>query len=142
LNNQAQSWIDGSAASGSNTELYNFYERFSANSGKPFIIAESGSPLIVTANAGPGELAIKQAWWRQTLKLHETFPNLKAIINFEESKSDGATQGGDTRDFRTILAVDPTIVSAFVRDFASHDDRILMSNQIRYGFDGSIILRN
>jgi hypothetical protein len=121
--------------------MYDFYTRFSAKSGKPFILAESGSPFIVSAAAGPGELAIKQPWWTQTLQLPALYPNLKAIVNFEESKGGGADQGGDIRDYRQIFSATPAVVSAFNAAMLPYDKSILQGNQVKYQCDGSVSLK-
>lgn len=72
----------------------NFYKTYSEKAGKPFFITEGGAAyhLYFLANKtailtpGPGELPIKQAYWRQYLtnnQIQRQFPKLKAIGMFE-----------------------------------------------------------
>jgi hypothetical protein len=73
---------------------------------KPFILPESGAAFYLNytnhrnqttgvvgtyvAPPGPGELRLKQTWWRQVWDRAALarWPLLKAIVNFEESKLD------------------------------------------------------
>lgn len=72
----------------------NFYDTYSAKGDKPFFVAESGASfhLNFLANQsailspGPGEVSIKQSFWRQYLtnaQLPSQFPKIKAISLFE-----------------------------------------------------------
>jgi len=121
--------------------MYDFYTRFSQLRNKPFILAESGSPFIVSAPPGPGELAIKQPWWLQTLKLPSVYPNLKGVINFEESKGGGADQGGDVRDYRQVFSGDAGVVREFNAAMTGYEAGIAWADKIKYGCDGSVTLK-
>lgn len=76
-----------------NRLLRNFYDRFALGKAtgeeKPLCIAESGAPYIATIG-GASEIAIKRAWWEQTISKStiSMFPKMKAVINFEEKKAD------------------------------------------------------
>lgn len=136
-NNLVVSSINGDASL-VKSPMYDFYTRFSATTNKPFILSESGSPFIVSAPAGPGELAAKEPWWLQTLKLPAVYPNLKAIVNFEESKGGGADQGNDIRDYRQIFSTNADVVSRFNAAMLPFDANILQGNQLVYACDGSV----
>ena len=106
-------------------ELYN---RYSASKNKPFIVSETGSPFHPDQPVGPGELAIKQAWWRQTITSADIltrFPQIKMVCQFEFSKYEGPS-GNDLRDFR--IWTNPVVLDAFLGDFAGIQDRYAMAN--------------
>ncbi|KAI9032094.1 glycoside hydrolase superfamily [Hyaloraphidium curvatum] len=68
---------------------YDFYARFSEGHSKPMAIPESGAVFYSLPVApGDGQLAIKEAWWRQVYNttVFAQFPRLKLVSNFEESK--------------------------------------------------------
>ncbi|TPX58495.1 mannan endo-1,4-beta-mannosidase [Powellomyces hirtus] len=70
-----------------NAAVRDFYKRFGEDMGKPVAISESGPGFHLNV-AGPDELAVKQAWWEETLNLETlaSLPLLKMIVNFEEQK--------------------------------------------------------
>jgi hypothetical protein len=84
----------------------NFYDTFCTKAGKPMMITESGTafhqnlltPAADTGSTvvapGPGELAMKQAFWRQFLTnadLSKEFPKIKGICMFEFDKPEELT---------------------------------------------------
>ncbi|KAI9101219.1 glycoside hydrolase superfamily [Phlyctochytrium arcticum] len=108
-----QSAIEGTGTtSTSNPNGINFYQLYASpnaiNGPKPMMISETAAGfhlnLVATPATplapGPGQLAIKQAYWRQFLA-NETFyashPNLKAICLFEYIKNEESTR----RDFQS-----------------------------------------
>ena len=98
----------------------NFYRDYAVRKGKPMLVAETGSTFHVryvnggSIPPGPGELAIKQGWWRQFLT-NQTFlsnyPKIKMFCLFEFAKDEELT----FRDWR--IAHDPAILRAFQEDF-------------------------
>lgn len=89
-----------------NRLLRNFYDRFALGKAtgeeKPLCIAESGAPYLLQSG-GASELSVKQAWWEQTISknITNTFPKLKIVINFEESKKDAGEPEKDWSYTRT-----------------------------------------
>lgn len=85
------------------------------------LIAETGASFhryLIAGNAtiapGPGELALKQAFWRQYITnptVLGNYPKIKAICLFEWAKDEELT----FRDFR--ISTDPAILAAFKEDF-------------------------
>ncbi|TPX32163.1 hypothetical protein SmJEL517_g04670 [Synchytrium microbalum] len=98
-------------------KTFNFYRDYVVALNKPFAIAETNavfhdSPLI---DVGPGEVAIKQAWWRQYLTnstFLATYSQLKLINIFEFRKDGSGTENGIVRDYRVVSA-------AWATDFAA-----------------------
>jgi hypothetical protein len=69
--------------------VYNFYDMFAEKHNKPFAIPESGAVFYsLPIQPGEGEVAIKEAWWRQVYNttVFGQFPRLKLVSNFEENK--------------------------------------------------------
>lgn len=64
---------------------WDFYSMFP---GKPFAIPETGAAFYTAAPPGPGELVMKQDWWRMALtaKPWTTMPRLRMVGWFEEDK--------------------------------------------------------
>ncbi|KAJ3178857.1 hypothetical protein HDU85_005051 [Gaertneriomyces sp. JEL0708] len=114
----------------------NFYQLYAEQKQKPFIITEAGTAFhmyrinpvadgtgaavnqadttpIAQIAPGPGNLAMKQAWWRQYLT-NTTFldahPLLKAVCLFEWTKPEEETM----RDFQ--ITNDTAILNAFKQD--------------------------
>ncbi|KAI8824315.1 glycoside hydrolase superfamily [Fimicolochytrium jonesii] len=104
---------------------YNFYSMFSGNGtgqnvtapvskgGKPFIIAETAATFhegflnpsepesaMKPLFAGPGMVAIKQAWWRQIFNstAFTLYPKLRGVCFFEFRKQEETTM----REFRAL----------------------------------------
>lgn len=62
---------------------FDFYNMFAVRYNRPMAVPESGAVFYsgVPAGPGPGELALKQSWWRQSFNA-ETFkkmPRLKMV---------------------------------------------------------------
>ncbi|SMH43472.1 Glycosyl hydrolase family 26 [Rathayibacter oskolensis] len=74
-------------AAGDESAAPDFYETYGVEHGKPVAIPETAA-LVVPRGDPAGELAIKQAWWRQVLSAETAarFPNLKMINWFEWEK--------------------------------------------------------
>ncbi|KAJ2986442.1 hypothetical protein HDV02_006712, partial [Globomyces sp. JEL0801] len=100
----------------------NFYDLYSTKRNKPFFIPESGAAFhqyflrnpTASLDPGPGELAIKQAFWRQYITnpdIIKEFPNLKAICMFEYTKEEELTM----RDFEITKPGTP-ILESFKKD--------------------------
>jgi hypothetical protein len=62
--------------------IWDFYDMFSVKKDKPMAIPESGAVFYSNAPPGPGELNLKQSWWRQSFNasLYDGMPRLKAIV--------------------------------------------------------------
>jgi hypothetical protein len=104
-----------------NVVTIDFYETYVRNSKKPFMITESGTAFheFFLANSsaildpGPGELAMKQGFWRQYITNRDTprlYPNLKGICIFEFDKEEELTH----RDFH--ITQQPEVLAAFKAD--------------------------
>jgi len=93
---------------------FNLYN-FAVDHGKPFMISETSAPLHMDSDAGPGELALKQAWFRQVYNatLLDKYPNIRAINWFEYTKK----EYGEMRDF--TLMKSPEVRKAFQQHIAS-----------------------
>lgn len=74
-------------AAGDETAAPDFYQTYGVEHGKPVAIPETAA-LVVPRGDAAGELAIKQAWWRQVFsdETAERFPNLRMINWFEWEK--------------------------------------------------------
>ncbi|KAI9097199.1 glycoside hydrolase superfamily [Phlyctochytrium arcticum] len=154
--------VDAMLEAGGNMSAYNFYTMFSGNGtgprvttpvskgGKPFIIAENAATfhlgflkkdqaetLALPLNAGPGMLAIKQAWWRQIFdkQFLATHPKIKAICNFEFKKQEEET----LREFRSMGDYEtPNPDTDENKVFkAFRDDLIAMGDVLRWAHTGS-----
>ena len=110
----------------------NFYREYSLSRNKPMMVSETGSTFhrrFVAGNRaiapGPGELAIKQAWWRQFItntSFLDAYPKVKMFCLFEFEKEEELT----LRDWR--IAQDPAILKAFQDDFKAVQGRYLLAN--------------
>ena len=112
----------------SNINSYNLYDTFSAKKNKPFMIAETGAAWHPREPVGPGELPIKQAWWRQTItneQLLNKYPLIKLFCMFEFSKYEGPGNS-DLRDFR--ISHNPEVREAFKKDFSLISHRYVTTN--------------
>ncbi|KAI8901483.1 hypothetical protein BC833DRAFT_122922 [Globomyces pollinis-pini] len=98
------------------TNRSDFYTDYAVKLNKPMMIAETAAAFHTnsTISVGPGELAIKQAWWRQFLTnatYLNLYPKIKLYSIFEIVKHEGVTH----RDFAITLK--PNILQAFKTDF-------------------------
>jgi len=111
----------------------NFYQEYAVKHNKPVAIAETSStfhlslatPPNVRLPIGPGELAIKQAWWNQFITSREfiaKYPKVKMICLFEFLKAEEST----IRDFR--FTNNTEILNAFKTDIAPFMDTFILAN--------------
>ena len=110
---------------------------------KPFIVVESAAAfhdgfLYNTTNPnidpGPGRLAIKQAWWRQTLNstLVSSMPKYKAYCSFEFVKAEELT----LRDFSMMGPVAHSVNSTdmkIVQEAFKNDLRTVLASGVNGG---------
>ncbi|WP_082485485.1 glycoside hydrolase family 26 protein [Rathayibacter sp. Leaf296] len=82
-----------SGAAGDETAAPDFYQTYGVEHGKPVAIPETAA-LVVPRGDPAGELAIKQAWWRQVLSedVATRFPNIRMINWFEWDKFEPEVQ--------------------------------------------------
>ncbi|KAJ3081252.1 hypothetical protein HK102_002476 [Quaeritorhiza haematococci] len=114
-----------------------FYGRFAAGRSKPMMIAEGGAPFVRGRPDGDGEVAVKQAWWRQMLEpsVHKQFPLLKAVVNFEEQK----LEDGFIRDW--TITINGPVRDAFLADIPRFENGLLFSDQLDVRCNGIINVR-
>jgi hypothetical protein len=129
-------WTDNSIpAPGKFVEFLNFgnfYNEYSVRRDKPYLVAETGSTFHVEQPPGPGELAIKQAWWRQFITnstFLDLYPKVKLISLFEFAKHEELTY----RDWRITNKTE--ILSAFRNDFGLVASRYLLGNGTNPNWD-------
>jgi hypothetical protein len=81
-------------ANGDDSPLPDFYRVYGQDHGKPVAVPETAS-LFAPGAGGEGELAIKQAWWRQVFDAGtaERFPQLKMVNWFEWDKQEVEVNG-------------------------------------------------
>jgi len=98
---------------GDDRSLPDFYGTYAVGHGKPLAIPETAA-LVVPRGDAAGELAIKQAWWRQVFSAAtaERFPQLHLIDWFEQDKTE--PEIGDEVDW--TVTTDPATRGAFVDD--------------------------
>ncbi|KAJ3030572.1 hypothetical protein HDV00_008845 [Rhizophlyctis rosea] len=133
-------WVDrvlGDDSTVQTRAIRAFYDRFSAQKNKPMMLAESGAPLIV-GRPGASELDIKRAWWQQTVNstIFSLFPNLKAIVNFEERKDNG---DGSIRDWAyTFNQTVADAYTAYLDGVRKAGGKIWFAEDLVFGCDGSV----
>ncbi|KAJ3279594.1 hypothetical protein HK104_001309 [Borealophlyctis nickersoniae] len=104
----------------------NFYDRYCTGThNKPFMVTETAAAFheyLIAGNKpippGPGNLAIKQAYWRQYITnkdLFAKYPKYKAVCLFEFQKDEETT----FRDFQ--VTNDTAILAAFKADIGQSD---------------------
>ncbi|KAJ3032569.1 hypothetical protein HDV00_007395 [Rhizophlyctis rosea] len=93
---------------------YNLYQ-MSLDRNKPFMISETSAPYHMDSDPGPGELALKQAWWREVYNADflRKYPNIRAINWFEYTKK----EYGENRDF--TLMKSKAVRQAFSQDISN-----------------------
>ncbi|GAA4696339.1 hypothetical protein GCM10023226_38470 [Nocardioides nanhaiensis] len=79
--------LDETLGYGDDAPRSSFYERFAERRDLPMLV-ETGALFNTEADAGPGELAIKQAWWRQVFAAVEERPAIRAISWLELTRSE------------------------------------------------------
>lgn len=115
-----------SGANGDETGVPDFYSDYAEARAKPLAIVETAA-LFNTTEGGAGELAMKQAWWRQVFAhtVFEQFPRLRMINWFEWDKAESEIGGdrinwGVTRDATILEAFATDLPRAYLR-FAPHE---------------------
>ncbi|KAI9008634.1 glycoside hydrolase superfamily [Hyaloraphidium curvatum] len=100
---------------------WDFHEMFARRYNKPMMIPESGVSFYSSNKSGPvpaneGELAIKQAWWRQTYNatFFKEFPLLKGVTHFEEAKLE------ERGNVTYLITMEPQIRDAFLKDLQTN----------------------
>lgn len=93
-----------------------FYQVYGIEHNHPIAIVETAA-IFTPSRSGEGELAVKQAWWKQVLsdETADRFPQLKMINWFEWKKYE--IEINDWVDWRAAGA--PAIKDAFVADLPS-----------------------
>lgn len=103
--------------------LYDFY---ATSKNKPFMISETAATFHSLVDPGPGEVAIKQTWWRQMMT-NSTFldlhPKIKLFCMFEFKKIET-----DLRDFR--VTNNSEVLAAFKADFGAVSNRFVFTNYV------------
>ncbi|TPX40695.1 mannan endo-1,4-beta-mannosidase [Synchytrium endobioticum] len=112
---------------------FDFYKIYVEGHNKPFACSECSSTFFATQPAGslllsvppgPGELAIKQSWWNQTVtsrSLLQQFPRIKLWGLFEFRKKEDDTY----RDFQVLNQSNPNnVFPAFLADLRAAESNI------------------
>ena len=114
----------------------------------PFILSETGASFqsnilgnTVRPSATQTQLAIKQNWWNNILALATgpKYPNWKAALWFEETKSENAfSQPGTlvTKDYR--ITTDATVKAALLADLATLNNKIVYAGTLKLTCDGRL----
>ncbi|KAJ3049527.1 hypothetical protein HK097_009488 [Rhizophlyctis rosea] len=108
-----------------NARSINFYDVYASRNNKPMMLVETNAAFHeyllqgrAAVDPGPGELAIKQAFWKQYMtspSFLSTYNKIKAICLFEFQKDEETTH----RDFQ--ITNDSIILAAFKKDFEVQD---------------------
>jgi hypothetical protein len=126
----ARKWIDGTA-SDKNKEMYNFYARFASR--KPMAISESGVHFIHSLNTTLSEMDIKRTWWEQVYNVPGYFPNIKALVNFDEQKKDF---GSVEKDWRIVTSSNVQIREGFSSFVGSRKEKLWFGDEIEVMCNG------
>ncbi|KAI9030312.1 glycoside hydrolase superfamily [Hyaloraphidium curvatum] len=110
---------------------WDFYAMFAERYRKPLAVPESGAVFYSGVPPGPGELALKQSWWRQSFnaEMFRRMPRLKMVSHFEEAKVE------ERGNASYLITYDP-IREHFMRDFPM--DSVTFAEDVRYSCDGKI----
>ena len=105
-----------SGSAGDETAVADFYQVFGVDHGKPVAIPETAA-LVVPRGDAAGELAIKQAWWRQVYSpdLADEFPDIRMINWFEWNKFEREVNS----TVNWTLASEASVSEAFRADIPS-----------------------
>jgi hypothetical protein len=81
-------------AGGDWRQVPDFYADYSVADHKPFMIAETSALYLPQLETGATDLQIKEGWWNQVFAADtpSTFPNLRAILWFEQDKYESNLQ--------------------------------------------------
>ncbi|KAJ3305150.1 hypothetical protein HDV03_001912 [Kappamyces sp. JEL0829] len=104
-----------------------FYQTYAVKKNKPMFISETGSTWHPNSPPGPGELAIKQSWWRSNMfnaSFLDTYSHIKLFTQFEIEKFED-----DQRNWRVVTG-SANILAAFKADFELVKDRFVMATPI------------
>ncbi len=112
---------------------FDFYNMFAVGKNKPMAVPESGAVFYEAPTAaGPGELAIKRAWWREVYNtgVFAQFPLLKLYSHFDEDKIEerGVTSYS--------LTLDPAIRTPFLAELPYQ--AMIWGDQYSFSCDGKI----
>ncbi|KAI8809677.1 glycoside hydrolase superfamily [Cladochytrium replicatum] len=149
--NYIQTQLSGPWTGTTGAPFQDFYNRFVNQFAKPFIITESGSPYVVVPGANTAtadEITQKRAWWRQMITFLQDptyYPNLKAVVHFEEAKNELADTTVVYKDFtvttktglRDLFLAD---IAAYERSTASQPGPITWGRSLNYTCNGQIRL--
>jgi hypothetical protein len=130
----------------------NFYPRFVREKNKPFIISETGAPLVSNL---PGQASVvirqpnqaavvagKRSWWNAIFSQSIGVPNgplknLKAAIWFEHSKDEPDYNTPSTsvnKDFR--ISFNPAVRDALIRDLNALGSKMTAPGKFKFSCDG------
>jgi hypothetical protein len=119
----------------------NFYNDYAVAKNKPMMVSEGGAvvyPHLVRPDS-PSELAIKRAWWNQSitnLQFLDQFPLIKLFSIFEFRKVEDASPFGGIpplSDFR--ITHEEQLIRAFREDFVRVADRFDLATYVSFEGD-------
>lgn len=113
-----------------NLNAAGLYATYAIAKNKPMLIAETGAAYHPNIPSGASELAIKQAWWRQSITsptFLDQYPMVKLFCMFEFAKLEG-DDGDDLRDFR--VSHNSLVRDAFQKDFTGVKDRYALATYV------------
>ncbi|KAJ3305162.1 hypothetical protein HDV03_001924 [Kappamyces sp. JEL0829] len=116
------------------TNAGNFYQTYAVKQDKPMVVSEGGAVFFSDQPAGPGEVAIKQAWWRQSITsgaFLDKYSQLKMFGLFEFKKAEDSSAFLSTSplsDFR--ISNNTEVLNAFKTDFANVTSRYLLAQYV------------
>lgn len=84
--------LDETLGYGTDAARTSFYERFAAGEDRPMVV-ETGALFNTETDPGPGEVAIKQAWWRQVFDAAADRPWIRAISWLELTRTEAEADG-------------------------------------------------
>ncbi|KAJ3411205.1 hypothetical protein HDV05_002589 [Chytridiales sp. JEL 0842] len=117
-------------------DLQNFYKRFAEDKRKPMMFPETGAPFLANLPANAGELAIKEAWWRQMFSddTIRSFPWLKLFVYFEETK----TLNSHVRNWAVTVANDTRVLPAFVNYMSGFSSKLVSGDRMKVDCSGAV----
>ncbi|KAJ3409740.1 hypothetical protein HDV05_004279 [Chytridiales sp. JEL 0842] len=113
-----------------------FYNRYARLKNKPMMFPETGAPFLPEQPANIGEVAIKQAWWRQMYSAEtiQNFPLLKLFVNFEERK----VEAGQIRDWAVGNTTE--VLTPFVQDMRPFAGNLVQGDRMKFECSGAVYL--
>jgi hypothetical protein len=112
----------GSAAGETDPDLARqFYSRYVDDKNKPMMLRTAA--LYSPSGGGPGELAIKQAWWQQVFSAvgDGQYDQINVVL-WQDSTATHGPVGESFIDWSATI--NPTTQSAFIKDLADSDLRL------------------